>query len=425
MTMNIGVVGLGKLGLPLAATLALRGHRVLGYDKNPARMSWAALSPTEVGPDGTATLASLRATFQASVTFGDLGAVVNETHCVLVAVETPHTAEYEGITRLPAARQDFSYDSLRAVTKDIAKAARHPVQVGVISTVLPGTIRREVLPLLDGHAVTYCPQFIAMGTVAYDLCNPEFILLGQDRLEAPSIRSVLQSLSAAPVFTVTYESAELAKMTYNTFISAKVAISNIVQRISNEIGADASSIFDILGSATRRICSPAYIGPGLGDGGPCHPRDNIALSWLAQRIGIRSDLFSAVMEVRQDYVEWLVSKFVAAAGARPLILMGTSYKPNVGISTGSSAVLLLTMIQELGRDCTVIEFGSEDLNFGPEPGAFFIGCPEPEFYAVAFPAGSLVFDPWYRMPSRDDVTVVWPGHGAGIPGQVVCGLPQE
>ena len=105
---------------------------------------------------------------------------------IFVAVQTPHEPQYGGAVRLPADRKDFDYMHLKQAITELEKALypieehREPV-IAVISTVLPGTMRREILPLmLKGREFVYCPFFAAMGTVVEDVLDPEFVILGVD-----------------------------------------------------------------------------------------------------------------------------------------------------------------------------------------------------------------------------------------------------
>jgi len=416
MTLTVGMVGLGRLGLPVAVSYALRGFDVLAYDIDPARMSLAALSRHERGPDGNGCLADgldsgLR------LRFASLDEIGRRADCIFIAVQTPHGPLYEGITPLPESRADFGYGTLLTALANVVARAGPTAEIGIMSTVLPGTMRSLVLPAAARRPVVYCPQFVSMGMVARDLYQPEFTLIGQDKPGSRVIDGVLSSFAQGPVFAVSYETAELAKLVYNTYISAKVTVSNVVQMLSQETGADAPEVFRILRAADRRVASAAYIGPGLGDGGPCHPRDNIAMSWLARSLGQQTDLFSAVMEARQAYTEWLAEHFIKLAGDLPLVLFGTAFKPGTDLRTGSSAVLLVNLLQS--RGATVAIIGEPDGLGSPvmpaHAAAFFIGCPEPEFTGYAFPPGSVVVDPWHQVADRAGVSVHRIGAGADWP----------
>jgi UDPglucose 6-dehydrogenase len=395
--------------MPMAVAIAQCGYRVRGFDLRPELMSLRAVPAYELDAQRRGTLRDLVADEPPDLVFCSLDELVADSDCVFVAVETPHGAEYEGVTRLPDTRADFSYDALTTAITSIAQAADRPVEIGVISTVLPGTIRRQVLPLCDPHNLIYCPQFVAMGSIAFDLRHPEFTLLGYGESKPSVVKDVLEGLRAeeAPTFQVSYESAELAKVTYNTFVSAKVTVANVVQQLADLTGASAHQVFSVLRSADRRLASASYLGPGMGDGGPCHPRDNIAMSWLSRQIDPTTDIFSAIMIQRQAYAEWLADRFVSAAAGRPLVLLGAAYKPGVPLETGSSGLLMAALLAERGHQVTVVR-RVEDLSPDSDglPVAYFLGCPDDSFVEFPFPANSVVVDPWHRVPPTDGVDVV-------------------
>jgi len=416
MNLTVGMVGLGRLGLPVAVSYALRGFEVLACDIDPARMNLAALSGRERGPDGLGRLAD--SVDGVRLRFTSLAEIGRRADCIFIAVQTPHGPLYEGTTPLPETRADFSYDTLLAALESVVAKARPEAQIGIMSTVLPGTMRSLVLPAAAGRPVVYCPQFVSMGMVARDLYQSEFTLVGCEKPGEPgpgAIAGALSSFARAPLFTVSYETAELAKLVYNTYISAKVTLSNVVQMLAQQTGADAPGVFGILRAAERRVASAAYIGPGLGDGGPCHPRDNIAMSWLARQLGLPTDMFSRVMEARQAYTEWLAEQFIKLAGDLPLVLLGTAFKPGTDLETGSAAVLLANLLEARGAAVAVIgEPGALGSPLMPaSAAAFFIGCPEPEFTGYRFPPGSVVVDPWHQVATQDGVSVHRIGAGAG------------
>jgi UDPglucose 6-dehydrogenase len=406
---SVGIVGLGKLGMPTAVALARHGHMVRGFDARAGRMTLSALPTYELDEDRARPLGATLGD-DLDLHFCDLAEVVRDSDCVFVAVETPHGAEYEGVTPLPRTRSDFSYEPLGTALAAIVAQADRPIEIGIISTVLPGTMRSRLLPVATGHSLIYCPQFVAMGTVIFDLHHPEFTLLGHGDTRPAAVKEVLEGLRREPVptFEISYESAELAKVAYNTFVGAKVTVANVIQQLADTVGASAAEVFGVLRSADRRLASASYLGPGMGDGGPCHPRDNIALSWLAGEVGMGHDLFSALMLQRQAYVEWLADKFAVAAAGRPMVLLGTAYKPGTPLETGSSSVLLANVMAARGEELSVVRSGAELPSDGwfPRPAAFFLGCPEPEFLSMRFPAGSTVIDPWHRIEPTEGIDVL-------------------
>ena len=139
--MKIGFVGIGKLGYPCALASSLSGHDVMGYDIDSQVMNNSPKPYYETAEDGYTPMDNLLE--RSRVRFGSLQEVVDHSEIVFVAVQTPHDPRYEGITRMPSQRVDFDYEYLVSAMKAISAAATGPKIVAIISTVLPGTIRRE------------------------------------------------------------------------------------------------------------------------------------------------------------------------------------------------------------------------------------------------------------------------------------------
>jgi UDP-glucose 6-dehydrogenase len=276
MSKNIGWVGLGKLGTPCAVAVALMGHDVMGYDIVPENMTNNPRPYRETAPDGISPFNSYLE--RSTLHFGSLEEVANHAELIFVACQTPHAPMYEGTTRIPDFRADFDYTYLTQCIKDLAKVIKKNTVVAVISTVLPGTIRREVIPCLtDFMKLVYSPMFIAMGTTMRDFLNPEFWLLGvNDPWAAEEATEVFKSLCpSAPVAEVTVEEAEAIKVFYNTAISTKIALANTWMEMAHKLpNVNVDTITDTLALATRRVNSFAYMRGGMGDGG-CIPPDEL------------------------------------------------------------------------------------------------------------------------------------------------------
>src|SRR5262249_41641056 len=181
--MKIGFVGLGKLGLPCAVAIALKGHDVLCYDVAPTLMNKTLRPYRETGPDGWEPFNAYLE--RSTIRFGSMEEVIEHSEIVFVAVQTPHDARYEGTTRLKEQPADFDYQYLTHAIREIASRVKHDTVVSLISTVLPGTVRRYVRPI-KGPKIRLCynPFFVAMGTTMRDFLDPEFILLGVDDEDA-------------------------------------------------------------------------------------------------------------------------------------------------------------------------------------------------------------------------------------------------
>lgn len=402
--MKIGFLGLGKLGLPCALATEMRGFEVIGSDISEAVT--AAVRARKIGyrEEGAA-----EALAKSSLRVVDEQALVSESDLLFIAVQTPHDPHFEGVTRLPAERADFDYSYLRAAVKTIAdEIARQGEDkiVVIISTVLPGTIEREIRPLLNARVkLCYNPFFIAMGTTMADFLNPEFILLGVDDEDAAAVvEKFYAAIHGAPVFRTTIPSAELAKVAYNTYISMKIAFINTMMEVCHHTDANVDAVSDALALANKRLMSPMYLRGGMGDGGGCHPRDNIALSWLARELNLSFDFFETIMTARERQTEWLAD--LMGAYDLPKVILGKSFKPESAIVTGSPAVLLGNILEERGEKVTIYDpfIDDEMPSFGCS--VFLIATKHKQFERMRFPPGSVVIDPWRYIPEQQGIEVI-------------------
>jgi UDPglucose 6-dehydrogenase len=418
---RIAFLGLGKLGMPVAVSLARNpSFYVTGYDVNPALMSKENYPHRELGPKKTGMFQDWlsRSTIQFAATIPD---AVDGADFIFMAIQTPHKSLYEGATTLPAARVDFDYAYLKQCAETLAACVQPDQIVVIISTVLPGTIRREILPVLKGRCrVVYNPFFIAMGTVMHDVDNPEFVLLGGDDKTAlltvkEMYRDFYNGINRADtcVHCMSLESAELTKVAYNTFISAKIAFANTLMEICHKVGANVDSVTGALATATDRLISPKYLTAGMGDGGGCHPRDNIAMSHLARKLNLSYDLFECLMTARQQQASWLVD--LLCESSLPKAIFGLSFKPETNITTGSPSLLCMDLLSKRGVQCLTYDPFIDTSQSAPDlskPHIILIGTKHQVFAdnaAVLFPAGSTVIDPHRYIPQLPGVNVVWIG----------------
>lgn len=422
--MNIGFIGTGKLGMPCALAIDMAGHDVFCYDVNPNNMQKEKFPHKEIGPNGETSIEPLLQ--KSNLNFVGLPDVVKKSEIIFVAVQTPHDPRYEGITRIPEERVDFDYKYLVQCIEDLSKHVDENGEdkiVVIISTVLPGTVRKHIFPVMSKRIkLCYNPFFIAMGTTIRDFLNPEFVLFGvHDENAAVKAEQFYKTLHNRPLYKTSIENAEAIKVFYNTFISSKISIANTIMEMSHKLpGCDCDEIMNALKMATDRLISSKYLTGGMGDGGGCHPRDNIALSWLSRELDMSFDWFEAAMIQREKQTDWLADLIINEKinnPELPIFILGKAFKPETNLTVGSPSILLKNIIEERGYSVEMYDpmIDQNTLAKGElmGRGIYFIGTQHKCFsHWNDFPEGSIVLDPFRFIPEQlNDVKVIHIGKG--------------
>ena len=406
---KIGFIGIGKLGLDCAEVMTEK-HEVRGYDIYPRTSD--------------------------SVKVCDIDELVNESEWIFIAVPTPHAEGYDG--SVPSSHmepRDFGHDAVLDAIRKINTHARSPKKVVLISTVLPGTTRRKFITLLDPqHQFLYNPYLIAMGSVKWDMVNPEMIIIGTEDGKMTGVAGELIDLYKTvmqnnPRYELgTWDECESIKIFYNTFISAKVGLVNMIQDFALRIGnINVDVVTNALANSTMRIMGPKYMTAGMGDAGACHPRDNIALRWLAKEYDIGYDLFDTVMHAREIQAKNLAMFLVDHAKQHnmPIVIHGKAYKPDVEYCIGSYSTLVGHYVKQAGHDVRYLDPLADDTTeviselSGPAVILWahnrkityeYTGDQPDTLPYCPIPHGSIIVDPWRKLPQIENLTVVHYGN---------------
>ncbi len=417
--MKIGMVGCGKLGLMVALTIETKGHDILGYDIDPSIEEYLKKRKIPFMEEYSDWL--LKGTNMQMVAIQQL---VYTSEIIFMAVQTPHAPLYEGITRIPNTRSDFDYSFLKDAVKcvnDCLYNIKEDRIIVIISTVLPGTIDREIKPLINCHfKLIYEPLFIAMGTAYQDYLNPEFVLVGYDKENekyADKLEEFYKTIHNKPIFKTDIRTAEAIKVFYNTFVTMKTVLGNIYGEMAYKLGANVDDIYKVLSMATDRIISPKYLKSGMGDGGGCHPRDNIALSFIANKINLSFDIFDALMKAREYHTEWLASLMVEKHKETnlPIIILGKTFKHETNLIVGSPAILLANILREKNIEFihydpyidnkidNKLDTNILDTNIRA---IYFIATKHNVFKQLQFPKGSIIIDPFRYIEKSDNIELI-------------------
>lgn len=410
---KIGFIGIGKLGLECAEVMAEK-HEVRGYDIYPRTSDLVKVCTIEE--------------------------LVDKSEWIFIAVPTPHSEGYDG--SVPSSHmqpRDFGHDAVIDAIKNVNKYATSPKKVVLISTVLPGTTRRNFVPLLDAqHQFLYNPYLIAMGSVKWDMVNPEMVMIGTDDGAMTGVAGELIELYKTimvndPRYEIgTWDECEAIKIFYNTYISAKVGIVNMIQDFAMKIGnINVDVVTNALARSTMRLQGPKYMTAGMGDAGACHPRDNIALRWLAEEYDLGYDLFDTIMHAREIQAKNL-AKFLfdtATDQQMPIVIHGKAYKPDVEYCIGSYSTLVGHYLQEMGVDVKYVDPLADNQDrvvaTVDTPAVYlwahnrkityeYTGHQEDTQAYCAIMPGSIIVDPWRKLASTDSVKVVHYGNTRSI-----------
>jgi UDPglucose 6-dehydrogenase len=343
---SISVVGMGKLGFPLALCLAFRNFRTMGVDIDAEHLD--RLGSNAVDFDEP-SLADIWRNCKDRLTLTDRHAdAIAETGSTFILVNT--ASDQSG---------GFANDALVSALRSLAEALRtsrkdyHLFVIG--STVMPGTHADVVLPTLEeyskrkageGFGVCYCPEFVMLGDVAKGFLYPERVVIGEgDRGAGDKAQEIYRMLcpNQPPTFRMSLASAELAKITHNCYLTLKITYANYIGRLCEQLpDANVDTVLRAVGVDSR--IGNRFFRAGLSYGGPCFPRDTKALIAFAGQLGDDAVLFHAVetMNQRQDeYLYETVNRHLAGYEHKSAAILGLAFKPGTSVLTGSPAIKLI------------------------------------------------------------------------------------
>jgi UDPglucose 6-dehydrogenase len=409
---RIGFFGLGKLGMDCAEVFA-QHYPTSGYDIYPRKSDLVKVyeHPQDV---------------------------VNNSDWIFIAVPTPHAEGYDG--SVPSSHmepKDFGHDAVKVALNYVVEHATESKKIVLISTVLPGTTRKHFAKILKQsphkHQLLYNPYLIAMGSVKWDMVNPEMVIIGTktgDSSEMQGLIDIYQPMMTnnPRYVTGTWDECEAIKIFYNTFISAKVGLVNMIQDFALRIGnINVDVVTNALAESNMRIMGPKYMTAGMGDAGACHPRDNIALRWLAQEYDIGYDLFDTIMHAREVQAKNLAKFLVDLTPEKelPIVIHGKAYKPDVPYCIGSYSTLVGHYVKELGHQVFYVDPLADDqtdcVRDAACPAVILMAHNRHVTYGYTgeagcdldyfeFKPGSIIVDPWRKMSQREGMTVIHYGN---------------
>lgn len=330
---SFSVIGLGKLGASMAAAIASRGFNVVGVDIDESVVSLVNNGEAPILETGLGELiAENRSRLRATT---DVADAVHASDLTFVVVPTP--SDEVGA---------FSIRYTAAAFADLGRAIADKDEYHLVvltSTVLPGSTRYGLLPILEEESgkqcgtdfgLCYSPEFIALGSVIRDFLNPDFLLIGESDPRAGEILESCYSeivRNAAPCRRMTFENAELAKIALNAYVTTKITFANMLAALCERIpGGDVDTVADALG-LDRRV-GRAYLTGGLGFGGPCFPRDNLALAHFAELVRVMPVLPLATHAANESIADAVIDRVGPRPPGSSVAVLGLAYKPSSNVT---------------------------------------------------------------------------------------------
>lgn len=354
--MRIAVCGLGKLGLPIAQAFGRSGVEVIGYDTDKKKLDTMDLLEFD-----TTTNPRIAA---------------RESEACLFVVPTPSNPD-----------GSFNHDILLGAIRSIAEHAPLDYLYIINSTVMPGFC--DTLP----YHVAYKPEFVALGEVEYGLTHPDFLLIGAKHASIhEDVRNLYRKITlfSTPVKLLSLLEAEIAKISLNCAITAKISFANQVGMLADRLGANAEHILDVVGSDHR--IGHACLKAGLPFGGPCFPRDNSMFRYVAGESGTSSAMCEATDKINGTVVEEIIRK-VPKDGS--VGILGMAYKVGTGVTEESAGTKLAKLLRELGRTVFTDDptYVVREIERALECPTVIIACPWPEYAGLRFSKGTKVIAP--------------------------------
>ena len=327
--LRIGVFGIGYVGSVSAACLARDGHDVVAIDVNESKVDVLnrGLSPIVEPRLGENILSGIRAGRLKATT--DADEAVASTDISFVCVGTP-SQENGSLETSYACR----------VAQQIGESLRnsnHFHSVVVRSTMLPGTMEKLIIPMLErssgkqagrGFGVAYFPEFLREGTAIADYDNPGAIVFGvdDDQRTLRRLMDIHSKFSVTPQ-VMSVRAAEAVKYANNAWHATKISFANELGLLCKAMGVDSHEVMKTLVSDTKLNISPAYLKPGFAFGGSCLPKDLSALRYAGRLNDIETPLLDAVLQANENQIR-SAFRMIAATGKRRIGLVGLSFKPD-------------------------------------------------------------------------------------------------
>jgi UDPglucose 6-dehydrogenase len=343
--MRLAVVGLGKLGLPLAALLATNGNQVKAFDALHSVRTAIRQKTVETNEPGLIELLNNN-DIQLEIV-ESIAETINGVEAVFIIVPTPSLSSGH-----------FTNEYLLDVITKIGEAItpNQKIVIDVVSTVMPGSCDGPIKSALERSSgrnigedlgLCYNPEFIALGSVINDMEKPDMHLIGQSSKWAGDIvENALKSMVKVnvPSMRMNLKEAELVKIAINNYVTMKISYANMLMQCSTLLGGiEIDVVTDAIGLDSR--IGRKYLKAAAAYGGPCFPRDTRALSALFSDLGLPDSLPHATQVVNESHSEFISDQVSKQISEGMIVgIAGLSYKTGTAVTEESPGLALASVL---------------------------------------------------------------------------------
>ncbi len=339
--MRIGILGVGKLGLCFALNIEQKGFQVIGIDTNESYVN--QLNNKSFYSFEPKVNELLRASKNFSISSNIELALENDINILFVMVATP--SETDG---------SYNHAQIERVAEQLIKFGKREQTTHLVigCTTMPGYCDSLARKLEScNYTVNYNPEFIAQGNIIENQKNPDQVLIGEANAEAGNaIVEVYEKMCEnKPVYCrMSRLSAEIAKIATNCFLTTKISFANSIGDLAIKVGAEPEKILAAIGADSR--IGNKYLQYGFGFGGPCFPRDNIALGHFAEQNGYELLISKATDSVNKKHLEFQFEDYMNNfSKENSIVFDGITYKKGSTLLDESQQLQLATLLANAGR----------------------------------------------------------------------------
>jgi len=354
--MKISIIGLGYVGAVCSACFAHEGHNVIGVDLDEVKVNLInnAKSPI-VEKDLDVFIAEAVAAKRLEATT-DLKYAIQNSDITIICVGTPSQNNGE---------LDLAYiEAAAASIGEVLKAKSQYHIVSMRSTVLPGTAKNSVIPVIEkisgkklGVDFGYVsnPEFLRESTAIADFYQPALTVVGTEDEQSVAIFKELYSFLDSPLYATNIEVAEMMKYASNSWHATKITFANEIGMICKNIGIDSHTVMDIFCEDTKLNISKYYMKPGFAFGGSCLPKDVRAIVHKAKSLDVTTPLLNSLMESNEYQVKRIFSEFIKPLKTRKIAILGLSFKADTDDLRESPVLELAEMLIGKGYDLSIYD----------------------------------------------------------------------